>query len=81
MFSAALRRPIRSDRSEFDVGTQEQHMTTSTAGAEPTAGPSATEYSDKIFTAVLGTMEAFSLYLGERLGWLDALASEPLTAA
>jgi predicted O-methyltransferase YrrM len=26
-------------------------------------------------------METFSLYLGERLGWLDALASGPLTAA
>ena len=43
--------------------------------------PAATEYNDKIFTAVLGTMETLSLYLGERLGWLDALASGPLTAA
>jgi SAM-dependent methyltransferase len=56
-------------------------MTTSTAGAEPTADPSASEYSDKIFTAVLGTMETFSLYLGERLGWWDALANGPLTAS
>ena len=38
-------------------------------------------FADKIFTALLGTMETFSLYLGERLGWLAALAAEPLTAA
>ena len=43
---------------------------------------SATEaYADKIFTALLGTMETFSLYLGERLGWLAALAAGPLTPA
>ena len=38
------------------------------------------EFADKIFTAMLGTMETFSLYLGERLGWWSALAAEPLTA-
>ena len=51
--------------------------------AEPTdqGAAGATEaYADKIFSALLGTMETFSLYLGERLGWLAALAAEPLTA-
>jgi predicted O-methyltransferase YrrM len=52
---------------------------------DPLPDPSATgateAYADKIFTALLGTMETFSLYLGERLGWLTALAKEPLTAA
>ena len=56
-------------------------MTTSVAGAEPVADQPATEFADKIFTAALGTMETLSLYLGDRLGWLDALASGPLTAA
>ena len=36
--------------------------------------PSTEEFADKVFTAALGTMETFNLYLGERLGWLDALA-------
>ena len=56
-------------------------MTAPVSGAEPAADQGATEFADKIFTAFLGTMETFSLYLGERLGWLDALASGPLTAA
>jgi SAM-dependent methyltransferase len=52
---------------------------TNTTGADAAA---ATEvFGDKIFTALLGTMETFSLYLGERLGWLAALAAEPLTPA
>ena len=55
-------------------------MTTS-SDADPVADQGATEFADKIFTATLGTMETLSLYLGERLGWLDALASGPLTAA
>jgi len=38
-------------------------------------------FADKTFTALLGTMETFSLYLGERLGWLAALAAGPLTPA
>lgn len=38
------------------------------------------EFNEKIFTALLGTMETFSIYLGERLGWWRALAAEPLTA-
>ena len=55
-------------------------MTTSVDDAQ-IAGDATTEFADKIFRAFLGTMETFSLYLGERLGWLDALASGPLTAA
>jgi SAM-dependent methyltransferase len=56
-------------------------MSTPATDAGPASDQTATEYNDKIFTAVLGTMETLSLYLGERLGWLDALASGPLTAA
>ncbi|HWJ52017.1 MAG TPA: class I SAM-dependent methyltransferase [Propionibacteriaceae bacterium] len=48
---------------------------------QPASGEAATEFADKVFTAVLGTMETLSLYLGERLGWLDALAGGPVTAA
>ena len=55
-------------------------MTTSAFGVEPAGDQAATDFADKIFTAALGTMETFALYLGERLGWLDALASGPLTA-
>jgi len=40
-----------------------------------------TAFSDKVFHAALGTMETFNLYLGDRLGWLDALAEAPATAA
>jgi hypothetical protein len=38
-------------------------------------------FNDKMFQAALGTMETFNLYLGDRLGWLDALAESPATAA
>jgi len=41
--------------------------------------PSAEEFADKLLTAALGTMETFNLYLGERLGWLDALAEAAAT--
>ncbi len=41
--------------------------------------PTAQEFADKVFTAALGTMETFNLYLGERLGWLDALAEAAAT--
>jgi SAM-dependent methyltransferase len=44
-------------------------------------GPSAEAYAEKIFTAVLGCMETFSLYLGDRLGWFTELAVGPLTPA
>ena len=40
-----------------------------------------TAFSDKVFHAALGTMETFNLHLGDRLGWLDALAEAPATAA
>ena len=43
--------------------------------------PTAGEFADRIFTAALGTMETFNLYLGERLGWLDALAEAAATPA
>ena len=42
---------------------------------------SADVYAEKIFTAVLGSMETFSLYLGVRLGWFTELATGPLTPA
>ena len=47
----------------------------------PTDGSSAEAFADKVFKAALGTMETFNLYLGDRLGWLDALAEAPTTAA
>ena len=43
--------------------------------------PNTEEFANKVFTAALGTMEIFNLYLGERLGWLDALADAPATPA
>jgi 2-polyprenyl-3-methyl-5-hydroxy-6-metoxy-1,4-benzoquinol methylase len=52
-------------------------MTTS----QSIAGQTAEAFADKVFKAALGTMETFNLYLGDRLGWLDALAEAPATAA
>ena len=49
-------------------------MSASGADLQPASGAAVTAIADKVFTALLGTMETFSLYLGERLGWLDALA-------
>ena len=46
-------------------------MTTTTAEA----------FNDKVFRAALGTMETFNLYLGDRLGWFDALAEAPASPA
>jgi SAM-dependent methyltransferase len=40
-----------------------------------------TAFNDKVFNAALGTMDTFNLYLGDRLGWFDALAEAPATAA
>ena len=56
-------------------------MTATDAVSESSAARAAEAFADKIFTALLGTMETFSLYLGERLGWLAALAAGPLTPA
>ena len=47
---------------------------TTTTPPQPTAGRTAEEFANKLFNAALGTMETFNLYLGDRLGWLDALA-------
>ena len=44
------------------------------------ASQTAEAFADKVFKAALGTMETFNLYLGDRLGWLDALAEAPATA-
>ena len=44
------------------------------------ASQTAEAFADKVFKAALGTMETFNLYLGDRLGWLDALAAAPATA-
>ena len=38
------------------------------------------EFVEKLFTAVLGAQEVQAAYLGDRLGWYDALAEEPLTS-
>ena len=39
------------------------------------------EFVEKLFTAVLGAQEVQAAYLGDRLGWYDALADEPLTSS
>jgi hypothetical protein len=56
-------------------------MTATDAVSESGAARATEAFADKIFTALLGTMETLSLYLGERLGWLAALAAGPLTPA
>jgi SAM-dependent methyltransferase len=56
-------------------------MTATDAVPDQSAEGATEAFADKIFTALLGTMETFSLYLGERLGWLTALAAGPLTPA
>lgn len=48
---------------------------------DPIETTTAEDFNGKIFTALLGTMETFSIYLGERLGWWAALAAGPLTAS
>jgi SAM-dependent methyltransferase len=45
------------------------------------ASRTAEQFADKVFQAALGTMETLNLYLGDRLGWFDALAEAPATAA
>jgi 2-polyprenyl-3-methyl-5-hydroxy-6-metoxy-1,4-benzoquinol methylase len=52
-----------------------------TTTPESIAERDADAFADKVFKAALGTMETFNLYLGDRLGWLDALAESPVTAA
>lgn len=42
---------------------------------------SAQELVERIFSASVGAMDIFSIYLGERLGLYRALAAKPLTAA
>jgi hypothetical protein len=43
-------------------------MTTSVTSAGPDANQAATDFANKIFTAVLGTMETFSLSIWV-IGW------------
>jgi hypothetical protein len=50
-------------------------------GIAAIACQTAEAFGDKIFRAALGTMKTFNLYLGDRLGWFDALAEGPATAA
>jgi SAM-dependent methyltransferase len=52
-----------------------------TTTPQSVADQNAEAFADKVFRASLGTMETFNLYLGDRLGWLDALAEAPATAA
>ena len=37
-------------------------------------------FVEKLFTAVLGAQEVQAAYLGDRLGWYDALGDGPLTS-
>jgi hypothetical protein len=52
-----------------------------TTALQAIASQTAEAFADKIFRAALGTMETFNLYLGDHLGWFDALAEAPATAA
>jgi hypothetical protein len=51
-----------------------------TTTSQSIASQTAEAFADKVFKAALGTMETFNLYLGDRLGWLDALADASATA-
>lgn len=51
-----------------------------TTTPQPIADQPAEAFADKVFQAALGTMETFNVYIGDRLGWLDALAEGPSTA-
>jgi SAM-dependent methyltransferase len=77
--SGRSRTPLPSDKSE-EISVKGQRMTTSVGGPDSAADRTAAEFADKVFAALLGSMETINLFLGERLGWLDALASGPLTA-
>jgi 2-polyprenyl-3-methyl-5-hydroxy-6-metoxy-1,4-benzoquinol methylase len=52
-----------------------------TTASQAIASQTAEAFADKIFRAALGTMETFNFYLGDRLGWFDALAEASATAA
>ena len=52
-----------------------------TTASQSIASQTAEGFADKVFKAALGTMETFNLYLGDRLGWLDALAEASATAS
>lgn len=52
---------------------------TTTAAATPTATPpavTADELAGRVFEAALGTIDVFSIYLGDRLGWYRSLATD-----
>ena len=50
---------------------------TDTQSTEPTVD----EFAERIFASALGTVEIFSIHLGDQLGWYDALAASPSTAS
>ncbi len=52
-----------------------------TTASQSIASQTAEGFADKVFRAALGTMETFNLYLGDRLGWFDALAEASANAA
>src|SRR4051812_23492509 len=49
--------------------------------SEPPLGPSAEQIADRVFAAGLGAFDTLCIYLGERLGWYDALAGAGAVAA
>ena len=51
-----------------------------TTSPEEVANRTTEQFADKIFQAALGTMETLNLYLGDQLGWFDALAAASATA-
>jgi SAM-dependent methyltransferase len=67
----------RGERSEqLNRGERSEQLNTA-----PPAAMNTSAFAEKVFKAALGTMETLNLYLGERLGWLDALAGAPATPA
>ena len=45
-----------------------------------TTAPTADDVAERIFGSLLGAFEIQAIYLGEKLGWYEALADGPLTS-
>ena len=73
--------PVSSVRSDRNSTRQETVMTTlDTHGAADTDAEAAA-FVERLFGAVLATMDLQAVYLGDRLGYYRALAEGPLTSA
>ena len=56
-------------------------MTTTGTRPDPSSGPSAGEFSDRVLGAVLGAQFVQAAHLGDRLGYYRALVTGPLTSS